>query len=275
MGPWSGNRFTEQRRRGFPFPPFARDRGSLSVSLTHPGFRRLPALHSPCAVCARPADRIVSACSPSSDSELQGRCFTKEKRVTSERTGNSPRGKRGGRAQTGRPPAPGQGGGQRRPRPANNRPGRGAPQGGGNRSGGAARPPRSGGQGGYQRRTSSTSGWTTVRPWRPPRDDADEAILEDDDTQPNWDALPAQRPQRQAAEAGRPRSRPPAWPGNAPQGGRRNPGAPGPSPARRPDLPQQRTQGGSPNARRNQRPSGSKRRSGTWIPPESAPKDED
>jgi hypothetical protein len=157
--------------------------------------------------------------------------------VRSERTGNSPRGRRGKRAPDGRPSTSdqpqsgaGRGGGQRRPRAADDASGRGASRGGPPRSG-ASRPPRSGGQGGgFQRRTSSTSGWTTVRPWRPPRDDADEPVLDDEDTQPNWDAMPPDRTSRRTTgigaarpAAGRSRSRPPAWPSGNMQGSGRPP----------------------------------------------------
>jgi 23S rRNA pseudouridine2605 synthase len=210
--------------------------------------------------------------------------------VRSERSGNSPRGGRGRRPSDGRPPSPGQpqpgagrgGSSQRRPRAADTGPARGAPRGGPPR-GGASRPPRTGGQGGgFQRRTSSTSGWTTVRPWRPPRDDADEPMLDDDDSQPNWDTIPAdrrsQRPPGAGAPrpaAGRGRSRPPAWPGGSPQGGRRPANDPAQSP-RGGNTAAPRARRPASNQRQNQRPPrNTAPRSSTWMRPDSAPPDEE
>jgi hypothetical protein len=209
--------------------------------------------------------------------------------VRSERTGNSPRGKRGGRAPDGRPSSPGQAqsgagrGGQRRPRATDTGPGRGASKGGPPR-GGTSRQSRGGQGGGFQRRTSSTSGWTTVRPWRPPRDEAEEPILDDDDTQPNWDAIPADRTTRRPAgtsvgaarpAAGRGRSRPPAWPGGPSQGSRRSTNEPARAP-RGNGTPSSRTRRPAPNQRQNQRPPrGTQPRSSTWMPPDSTPHDEE
>jgi hypothetical protein len=209
--------------------------------------------------------------------------------VRSERTGNSPRGRRGRRAPDGRPSPPGQtqaaagrDGGQRRTRGADNAGGRGASKGGPSR-GSASRPPRTGGQGGgFQRRTSSTSGWTTVRPWRPPRDDADEPILDDEDTQPNWDTIPADRTSRQkmgtsAARptAGRNRSRPPAWPGGGSQGGRRPANETGRT-NRSGASASPRTRRPASDQRQNQRPPrNAQSRPSTWMSPDSAPPDEE
>jgi hypothetical protein len=208
--------------------------------------------------------------------------------VKSERPGNSPRGRRGRRPADGRPSQPGSGaparsGGQRRQRGPDERPGRGAQ--GASARGGGARPTRSGGQGGYQRRgPSNTTGWTTVRPWRPPRDDADVPMLDEDDAQPNWDALPADRSSRRPAgtsigagrpAAGRSGSRPPAWPGRGQQPRQR---APAPSRAAGTGEPasSQKRRGNAPNTRRTQGPSaGGQRRTGTWLPTDSAPVDEE
>lgn len=210
--------------------------------------------------------------------------------MRSERTGNSPRGRRGRRAPDGRPSTSGQAqsgagrsGSQRRPRAADNATGRGTPKGGPPR-GGSSRPPRGGGQGGgFQRRTSSTSGWTTVRPWRPPRDDADEPILDDEDTQPNWDTIPADRTSRHTTgtgaarpAAGRSRSRPPAWPGGNTQGSRRPTNEAARSNRGDTSSSSSRARPPQSNARQNQRPPRSgPPRQGTWMPPDSAPPDEE
>jgi len=127
------------------------------------------------------------------------------------------------------------------------------------------------------------TGWTTVRPWRPPRDDADEPILDDDEKQPDWDANPtrtdAQRGSRSLTDGlgGQPRRssrvRPPAWPG----GGQRQ----GPRPqARRPDggnqsgAGQNRPRPGGNSAGGGPPAGGGQRRRGTWMRP-GAPRPDD
>lgn len=179
--------------------------------------------------------------------------------MTAERSGNAPR---GGRPQGGRPANGRQqpsGGRATRPNggPANGArrqsgvsPSRAPRPGGGpamgnrgpqrvangqpERDGNVAQPSvrRAGGQAydsPVRRQQRGAAGWTTVRPWRPPRDNANEPAL-DDDSQPNFPqdhhSRPAQRlglPSAGRSNAGaasaRGRMRPPAWPGGG-SGGR-------------------------------------------------------
>jgi hypothetical protein len=203
--------------------------------------------------------------------------------VTAERSGNAPRGRRnagrGGGPQQ-RASGSGQGTGPRRVRRDDNSPRGQRPTGAGSGAGGRTRPrtatgsPRAGGPrppGGPQRRSSGTAGWTAVRPWRPPRDDASEPLL-DDDTQPDWtEQRPARSPgaPRPAAGAGGGRMRPPPWPGGPQRGTGRQGG-------RRSGAGPNRPNGSASNSGRGpaQRGSGPGRRTRTWLPPESQPDDD-
>lgn len=208
-----------------------------------------------------------------------------------ERTGEGPRRRRGGRRpdgrtlETGQRPAPlpgGQspprggfpGGGPSRGAPSIPlRPGNGPPRGNSGPQGGIARgprrppslpnsrdvQPRSSGQRpqgwSRQRSTNGAAGWTSVRPWQPPRDDANEPILDDDEPQPDYVDRRLQGVPRPSTGNGAPPTgfngrghvRPPSWPSG-------NVGRPPPRPPERRPPPQDRRPG--PPAQGNYGPPG-------------------
>ena len=239
--------------------------------------------------------------------------------MTAERSGNAPRGRRGGQRPGGRPQQPGQRpasgqsqspGGPRRARPGERPPARGQRTGGTGMPGENRGPRRQGATGGFgaaparrpagqrppagpQRRGGSgTSGWTTVRPWRPPRDDASEPLL-DDEAQPDWNEQHTRRPPRRtsgdpagtpSAAGGRTRVRPPAWPGgSANRGGAGAPNRGPPSGPRSSSPPDDSTEGVTQRPRRGVQggarpprrpPAAGKRPTGNWLPRDTAPNDE-
>lgn len=223
-----------------------------------------------------------------------------ENQVTADRSGNAPRrgrgGRRGGRPQQQQGQGPRANQHPQGPRPP--RRGGGPPHGprddAGNMAGGPHRAadgrgfqprvprpatPRPASGNMTRRRENGASGWTTVRPWRPPRDDASEPIL-DDDTQPDWtEHRPARPTGLPTAGVTRGRLRPPAWPGGS--GGRRATPRPGTGPNRREGAGNPPPRGQRPGGHPNQRPNppnqrnGADRRPRAWMPNPGPARDDD